>query len=136
MVHNRDRLKEPRPRTRVAAPPSGADFIRLMADSTRRRILLQLMHGETCNADMAEGLDLPRNLVSHHLRLLRQSGLIQERRDPQDQRLVYFSIDRRAYRRAYTRAYAQLVRLFDPARIENRTAVRRQTVRRVRPHSW
>src|SRR5215212_3214162 len=98
--------------------PAAADFLRVMADATRRRIVLQLMRGETCNCEMAGLLDLPQNLISHHLRQLRKSGLIRDRRDPLDQRWIYYSIDREAF----TRAYAELTQLLDPANINDRAA--------------
>jgi DNA-binding transcriptional ArsR family regulator len=107
---------------------SGTEFVYLMADPTRRHIILRLMHGEARNSEIAEVFNLPRNLVSYHLRLLRESGLIRERRDPHDQRSVYLSIDRTAY----SRAYDELVRLLDPAQIEDRAAEPPGSIRRLR----
>jgi DNA-binding transcriptional ArsR family regulator len=65
----------------VATAAPVRDFLKLMADPTRRRIFLELMKGETCNCEMAGLLSLPQNLISHHLRQLRQAGLIRARRD-------------------------------------------------------
>src|SRR5262245_14940748 len=88
-----------------------AAFLRLMADPTRRRIFLQLMQGEVCNCEMVERLGLAQNLISHHLRQLRKLGLVHARRDLQDQRWIYFSINREAL----TGVHAELAQLFDPA---------------------
>lgn len=93
-----------------------ADFLRLMADPTRRRIFLELMKGETCNCEMAGLLSLPQNLISHHLRQLRRAGLLRARRDEHDQRWIYYSIDRAAL----ARVQGELTSLFDPARIGER----------------
>jgi DNA-binding transcriptional ArsR family regulator len=79
------------PRTDVSAAASG--FLKLMADPTRRRIFLELMNGETCNCEMGSLLGLPQNLISHHLRQLRQAGLIRARRDDTDRRWIYYSVD-------------------------------------------
>jgi ArsR family transcriptional regulator len=79
------------PRTDVSAAVSG--FLKLMADPTRRRIFLELMNGETCNCEMGSLLGLPQNLISHHLRQLRQAGLIRARRDDTDRRWIYYSVN-------------------------------------------
>ena len=93
-----------------------AQFLRLIADPTRRRIFLQLMQGEICNCEMVERLDLAQNLISHHLRQLRDLGLIRARRDPQDQRWIYYSIDCDEL----ARIHDELGRLFDPAAVADR----------------
>ena len=99
------------------APAVVGSFLKLMADPTRRRIFLELMKGETCNCEMAGLLGLPQNLISHHLRQLRQAGLIRSRRDETDQRWIYYTIDREAL----TRVHHELGALFDPARLGERT---------------
>ncbi len=71
-----------------------AAFLKLMADPTRRRIFLLLMRGEICNCEMVGMLGMPQNLISHHLRQLRQAGLIRQRRDDVDRRWIYYSVDR------------------------------------------
>ena len=100
----------------LSPSPDVADFLRLMADPTRRRIFLELMKGETCNCEMAGLLKLPQNLISHHLRQLRQAGLIRTRRDAQDQRWVYYWVDREAL----ARVHGELASMFDPMRLNER----------------
>ena len=95
---------------------AAADFLRLLADPTRRRIFLLLMDGEVCNCEMAGQLGLAQNLISHHLRQLRQAGLIRARRDDRDQRWIYYAIDRDALRRVHR----ELGALFDPDRLGER----------------
>jgi len=95
---------------------AGATFLRLMADPTRRRIFLHLMSGEVCNCEVVGQLGLAQNLISHHLRQLRQAGLIHARRDARDQRWIYYTIDRDAL----ARVHRELGAIFDPARIGER----------------
>ena len=104
------------PSSAADASPAASGFLRLMADPTRRRIFLLLMKGETCNCEMSGLLELSQNLISHHIRQLRKAGLIKARRDEQDQRWVYYSIDRQAL----ARLHGELAELFDPARLEER----------------
>jgi ArsR family transcriptional regulator len=68
-------------------------FLKLLADPTRRRIFLLLMQGETCNCELTDLLGVPQNLISHHLRALREAGLVRCRRDGRDARWIYYSID-------------------------------------------
>jgi DNA-binding transcriptional ArsR family regulator len=96
--------------------PPAAEFLRLMSDPTRRRIFLQLMEGETCNCEMVGLLGLAQNLISHHLRQLRQAGLVYARRDPHDRRWVYYWVNREAL----AAVHAELAALFDPARLGER----------------
>lgn len=93
-----------------------ADFLRLIADPTRRAIFLELMNGETCNCELAGLLGLPQNLISHHLRQLREAELIQVRRDARDQRWLYYSINPEAL----ARIHQELGALFNPGRIAER----------------
>ena len=70
-----------------------ATFLKLLADPTRRRIFLLLLRGETCNCELTGLLGLPQNLISHHLRQLREAGLVRSRRDEHDARWIYYRVD-------------------------------------------
>jgi ArsR family transcriptional regulator len=88
-------------------------FLTLMADRTRRLVFVRLMAGEACNGDIAKGLSVSQNLVSHHLRQLRQSGLVRARRAADDRRWIYYSVDRDAL----VQVHRELGALFDPDRL-------------------
>jgi ArsR family transcriptional regulator len=76
--------------------PDLAEALRLLADPTRLRILECLMGGLQCNCTIKESLGLPMNLISHHLKLLREAGLVRAERDPSDARWIYYEIDPQA----------------------------------------
>jgi len=57
-----------------------AELLRLLGDRTRLAILQRLSGGETNVGRLCELLQLPQPTVSHHLSLLRNSGLIDNRR--------------------------------------------------------
>jgi DNA-binding transcriptional ArsR family regulator len=59
------------------------------------------MLGEVCNCELANALQLPQNLVSHHLRQLREAGFVQEHRDPQDGRWIHYTVDAEALSSAW-----------------------------------
>ncbi len=100
----------------IAEP--GARLLKLLADPTRRRIFLMLLRGETCNCELAEGLAVAENLISHHIRQLREAGLVRERRDPVDARWIHYTIDAEAYRESWQALAADL----DPSRLETRSS--------------
>ena len=62
---------------------------RALGDETRLRLLEFLIAGERSVAALMADTGLGQSLVSHHLRALRQAGLVRDRRDG---RWVYYSI--------------------------------------------
>lgn len=55
---------------------------RALGDETRLRILETLAaEGERCVGELMDSLGLGQSLVSHHLRSLREAGLVSVRRD-------------------------------------------------------
>jgi DNA-binding transcriptional ArsR family regulator len=57
-----------------------ASTFQLISDSTRLKILWLLCHSEDCVINIAAAIDMSSPAVSHHLRLLKQSGLVTSRR--------------------------------------------------------
>lgn len=90
--------------------------LKVMAEPRRLHILQTLMDGYQCNCELGDVLKMPPNLISHHLRVLREAGLILMERDQQDARWVYYSINVEAM----ARLSAQFGLFFDPARIKPR----------------
>ncbi len=72
------------------APVETLAGLAALAEPNRARIFEILRHGEHCVCDVGAMLGLSTALVSHHLRALRASGLIRERRAG---RWVYYSLD-------------------------------------------
>jgi ArsR family transcriptional regulator len=62
---------------------------RALGDETRLRLLEILAQGELCVADLMDETALGQSLVSHHLRTLRQAGLVRSRPEG---RLVFYSL--------------------------------------------
>jgi len=59
---------------------SMAENFRALSDPTRIRILLALENGELCVCDIAALINLPQPSVSHHLKALRQLGIVKFRK--------------------------------------------------------
>ena len=62
---------------------------RALGDETRLRLLELLNDGERTVGDLMDATGLGQSLVSHHLRTLRQAGLVATRREG---RWVHYSI--------------------------------------------
>ena len=56
-------------------------FLRLIAEPHRLHILCFLRQEPRCVCDIWQHLDLPQNLVSHHLKALKDLGLITSRKE-------------------------------------------------------
>lgn len=70
-----------------------ASKLRVVADPTRMAILEQLGSDECCVCDLADALGVTQPLLSHHLRQLRDAGLILDRKSG---RWTYYRIERPA----------------------------------------
>ena len=93
-----------------------ADILKVLSDPTRLAIFDLLMQGVQCNCELGDHLKLPMNLISHHLKALRDAGLVDAERDSMDARWVYYSINKRAL----NQLRAQLDAFLDPQRIKPR----------------
>lgn len=61
-----------------------AETFKLISDPTRTKILWILCHTEECVSNIAASIDMSLPAVSHHLKLLRQSGIIVSRKEGQE----------------------------------------------------
>ena len=64
-----------------------AELFKQLGDTTRIRLFWFLCHYEECVINISALLDMSSPAVSHHLRLLRSSGLIVSRREGKE---VYY----------------------------------------------
>ncbi|GAA4956024.1 ArsR family transcriptional regulator [Actinoplanes utahensis] len=74
---------------RNTAPP----FVRLAAHPLRWRLLTELARSDLRVRELVSLLDQPQNLVSYHLRLLRDGGLVTATRSTFDGRDSYYHLD-------------------------------------------
>lgn len=58
-----------------------ADVLKALGDATRLRILESLLVEEKCVSELVEELKCPQPHASHHLRILRDAGLVEGHRD-------------------------------------------------------
>lgn len=66
-----------------------AQLFHALSDATRLNILEMLRGGERCVCDLQEDLDAAQSRLSFHLKVLREAGLVVDRREG---RWSYYSI--------------------------------------------
>jgi protein-tyrosine-phosphatase/DNA-binding transcriptional ArsR family regulator len=74
-------------------------FVRLASHPLRWRLLRELVQSDRTVRELMVLADEPQSLVSYHLRLLREGGLVAARRSSADGRDSYYRIDLDACRR-------------------------------------
>jgi ArsR family transcriptional regulator len=70
-------------------PVLAADAFRVLSDPTRLLILERLRNGERCVCDLQDLLDAAQSRLSFHLRVLKEAGMVSDRRDG---RWVHYSL--------------------------------------------
>jgi ArsR family transcriptional regulator len=70
--------------------------LKVLAEPRRLQILHTLMEGVQCNCELGDALQMAPNLISHHLRVLREAGLVDVERDALDARWIYYSVNKQA----------------------------------------
>jgi len=93
-----------------------ADQLKVLSDPTRLIVLDLLIQGVQCNCELSGQLQLAPNLISHHLRVLAQVGLVSTERDSFDARWVYYSVDKDVLEEL-TAAFGEF---FNPERVKPR----------------
>jgi ArsR family transcriptional regulator len=67
---------------------------RALADENRLRIVDLLRGGEQCVCELTDALEIGQSLLSFHLRILREAGLVTDRRDG---RWAYYALSPDAF---------------------------------------
>ena len=65
----------------AADPALAADAFRVLSDPTRLLILERLRNGERCVCELMDLLDAAQSRLSFHLRVLKEAGMVTDRRD-------------------------------------------------------
>jgi ArsR family transcriptional regulator len=84
----------PRMPTATLDVPRIAQLCNALADEARVEIIARLLDGEKCVCDLTEALDTGQSRLSYHLKVLKDAGLVTDRRDG---RLAYYTLARDAF---------------------------------------
>jgi len=119
-----------------------AEFYKALGDEIRLKILNMLSEQEMCVCEIFDKLDISQPAVSHHLKILRQAGLV---KDSKEGKWIYYSLNGSVFQEIFTDEAAETVRCYaepilkklenlppsqvrtDPAVCEKLTAKNRQS---------
>ena len=91
-----------------------AGLFHALSDRTRLSILQRLRLGERCVCDLTDALDAAQSRLSFHLKVLKEAGLVTDRRDG---RWMYYTLN--------TESLAEISELIDTLAAEPSPAERR-----------
>jgi ArsR family transcriptional regulator len=74
---------------KVATVDHVARQFQALSDPTRLELLVRLRKGERCVCDLMDVLDAAQSRLSFHLKVLKEAGLVTDRRDG---RWVYYTL--------------------------------------------
>ncbi|MDE5755079.1 MAG: metalloregulator ArsR/SmtB family transcription factor [Oscillospiraceae bacterium] len=66
-----------------------AELLSLFGDTTRVRIMAELLDKELCVSEIAERLEMTTSAISHQLRILKQGRLVKSRKEG---KTVFYSL--------------------------------------------
>jgi ArsR family transcriptional regulator len=73
-----------------------ADFLKIVSEENRLKIICFLQSGEQCVCKIWQFLKLPQNLISHHLKILKDFNLLSSRKEGLN---IYYSINKKEINR-------------------------------------
>lgn len=73
------------------------ELFHALSDETRLQIIELLSKGERCVCDLTDTLDAAQSRLSFHLRVLRDAGIVRDRKDG---RWVHYELNRDAFEEA------------------------------------
>jgi len=70
------------------------NFFKAMGEETRVKIILMLLKEEMCICELIEELKLSQSAVSHHVKILKQANLVNDRRNG---KWTFYSINKSGF---------------------------------------
>ncbi len=74
-----------------------AQLFHALSDEARVEIVQILLDGEHCVCDLIDHLDIAQSRLSYHLKVLKDAGLVSDRRDG---RWSYYALERESFTEA------------------------------------
>ena len=105
-------------------------LFKALCNSTRAQIIEFLLGGERCVCEMTGPLDVSQPLVSHHLALLRDAGLVRMRSEGTR---TYYSLDWERFEGDLGEFTAYVRRLRDEPPVQSQAGSACRTGARARP---
>lgn len=110
-------------------------FIKMLAHDLRWQIVTSLSHGDHRVGELVERLNQPVNLVSYHLKQLREGKLVNARRSDADGRDTYYSLELDTMRTLYHEVGAAIHPALAPVPVSLRMASEKPRILFVCTHN-
>lgn len=81
------------------------DFLKLIADENRLKIIMMLSRRDMCVCEIMDELGMSQPAVSHHLRVLKKGQVV---RDDKDGRWVFYSLNSKFFLNQCNRVHNDL----------------------------
>ncbi len=78
------------------------EFLKILSEPNRLKVLCFLREKDRCVCDIWKALGIQQNLASHHLKVLKDFGLIDSRQDKDEGRKIIYSSDKAAIKKYAT----------------------------------
>ncbi len=86
-----------------------AEFYKALGDEVRLKILNMLSAQEMCVCEIFDKLDISQPAVSHHLKILRQAGLV---KDSRDGKWIYYSLNGDVFEEVFQDEDAEIIKCY------------------------
>jgi len=70
-----------------------AKYFKILSDPTRLKLFSILLRGVHCNCELSSLTGFSNNLISHHMHVLVDAGLVVAKRKPDDARWILYAIN-------------------------------------------
>lgn len=72
-----------------------AVYFKALSETTRLKIVIILLKGEQCVCKIIDEMQLSQPAVSHHMKILKQAGLVKARREG---KWIHYSLNKDAFK--------------------------------------
>ncbi len=86
------------------------NFFKAIGEETRYKILIMLIKEEMCICELIEELKLSQSAVSHHVKILKQANLVNDRRNG---KWIFYSINKEGFEAHLKSLQVKLVRMVE-----------------------
>jgi len=86
-----------------------AEFYKALGDETRLKIIQMLSGHEMCVCEIIDKLDMSQPAISHHLKILRQAGLVNDSREG---KWIYYSLNSNIFREVFLDEDTEIIQCY------------------------
>lgn len=86
-----------------------AEFYKALGDETRLKIVEMLSEQEMCVCEIIDRLNMSQPAISHHLKILRQAGLVTDSREG---KWIYYSLNSSVFQEVFPKEDEEFIKSY------------------------